>query len=119
MGVSMGAYAIWRLITLRPQSYGAIVVVSGCPRRISSSFGILRAKSLDQSLLKCVDMPVWIFHGRLDIVAPCDDAIRSAKYLIAAKDVQIVVFKRYGHVGAMRMAFKTRDLYVWIDEQLT
>ena len=112
-GMSMGAYVIWRMLAARPVTFGAIVIVSGSPRRILSSFGIIRVPSIDVRKLKNVCTPIWVVHGKLDIVAPVSD-VKHAFTQLSSADNNLIIHSKLGHTGTMRIAFCDNKLYQWI-----
>ena len=118
VGVSMGAYVIWRMLAMRPTDLGAAVIVSGSPRRILSTFGVLQAQGFDARLLRAIKTPVWVAHGSLDLVAPCRDALRAFGMLEQSPHKHARLYAWVGHTGAMSKAFREPELYAWIGARL-
>lgn len=55
-GISLGGYGVWHFITTRPGMFAAAIPISGAG---------------DSSLAqKCIDIPVWAFHGAKDRNVP-------------------------------------------------
>ena len=114
-GMSMGAYAVWRILTIHPRSFGAALIVSGGPKRILSTFGILHA-SINPAKLNDVRTPVYSMQGKYDIVASVHDTLNAHSRLKG--DNHLIIYERLGHTGVMRIAFCNHHVFEWISRHI-
>jgi len=102
-GLSMGGTGVWNLATLAPEKFAAIAPICG------------RYKDDLKELEKLKDLPVWIFHGRLDDVVPIRESERIVDTLnsFGAVEVRFTVYPEAGH-DAWSDTYSNEKLYTWL-----
>ena len=116
VGMSMGGYVIWKILANHPNAFGAAVIISGGPRRVLSSFGVLRASVVDERTLKRITTPIYSIHGKYDIVASVHDTLRIHSQLRNPENR--VTLYNIGHTGTMRVAFCDPVIFKWVLKQM-
>ena len=102
MGYSRGGFGAWELGCSYPDTFAAVVAISGRPMT-----AVERLK----------DCGVWIFHGEEDKGVPVDGARNMYDGLKSAGgDVRITVYPGVGH-DACSPAMATKELWDWLLEQ--
>ncbi len=103
LGLSMGGYGTWDLITRFPYLFAAAVPVCGGGDETKAS--------------KIVDVPVWAFHGAIDKVVPVE---RTRNMINAIKQnggtPKYTEYPDLGHL-CWNEAFATDELWQWLFSQ--
>jgi pimeloyl-ACP methyl ester carboxylesterase len=113
-GGSMGGFAVWKVLSMRPHFFSSAIVVSASLGRIAGLMGVLNSKAVDPRLLCNVTTPVWVLHGKLDMLTSCEDAQDAYCRLLSSQDRRMTCYARTGHSGALRKAFQEENLYAWV-----
>jgi predicted esterase len=71
-GPSLGGSGTWYLAARYPEKFAAIAPMSGFTSHLDY---------IDKNTDKLLDMPVWPFHGQLDIVVPFEETERLVRRL--------------------------------------
>ena len=101
-GLSMGARGLWHVACAAPERFAAIVAISG------------RCELDDDQLAALHALPVRLFHGALDPVAPPAASRRIEAVLRAAGgDVQLTLYPEADH-DAWTRAYAQPELYDWL-----
>lgn len=100
MGLSMGGFGVWDLISRYPGKFSAAVPVCG--------------GGDEEQAEKLVHIPVWAFHGKLDkVVLPS----RSVNMISAIKNAggnpKFTLYPDVGH-GSWHNAFSELELFPWL-----
>lgn len=107
-GLSMGGSAAWNFAAMYPERFAALVPVCG---RGDWYIGD------PQQLCGLAQMPIWVFHGALDMVIPL---VESAKLVQAITtcggQVRFTVYPEAGH-DSWSQAYATEELYMWLLQQ--
>lgn len=103
MGLSMGGFGVWDLISRYPQKFAAAVPVCG--------------GGDEQQAENLVNIPIWAFHGKLDkVVLPS----RSVNMIEAVRKTggnpKFTLYPNVGH-GSWNNAFSEPELFPWLFEQ--
>lgn len=102
VGISMGGFGVWDMITRWPEKFAAAVPV--CGGGDPSKAGLLK------------NMPVWAFHGEKDnIIKPSftKDIMAELQELQPENTSRLTLYPETGH-GAWVPAFKEKDLLNWL-----
>jgi len=103
MGLSSGASGVWDLIARYPQMFAAAVPFAGC----GDGTKVIRFKHL----------PIWIFHGALDLaVNPNCSKLMDKALIDAGAKPRYTVYKMTGHSCWVK-AFKDPELMRWLFSQ--
>ena len=131
VGFSMGAVEAYRIAFTWPDRFAAVVAVSGSvtlsdrlpPALVErdqreNPFGAYsQAHATMAARLKGV--PVWIFHGEKDIIAPLAEARLTRDALQqAGGTVRFTEYPDTGHPDAARKAFADPALIEWLLQQV-
>jgi len=103
-GMSMGAFAVWDLLTRNPGIFAAAIPVAGAgDPNAAASMG---------------STAIWMFHGTADEAVPMASAKAMNDALTAAgrTDVKFTVFEGAGH-GIWAMTADTEGLFDWLFSQ--
>jgi pimeloyl-ACP methyl ester carboxylesterase len=71
-GVSLGGEGTWYLAAKYPDLFAAIAPISGFTSRTTL---------IDENLKSLVRLPIWAFHGELDLVVPVEETRRMIEQL--------------------------------------
>ena len=71
-GVSLGGEGVWYLAAKYPDLFAAIAPISGFTSRTTF---------IDKNLKSLVRLPIWAFHGDLDLVVPVEETRRMIEQL--------------------------------------
>ena len=103
-GMSMGAFAVWDLLTRNPGLFAAAIPVAGAgdPTAIGDAAGTA----------------IWIFHGSVDSAVPVESARVMKKALEDAgrTDIKYTEFNGKDH-GIWGDTANTKGLFDWLFEQ--
>lgn len=103
-GMSMGAFAVWDLLTRHPGVFAAAVTAAGAGDPAA-------AASMGKTA-------IWIFHGAQDTAVPIESAYRMRAALAAAgrTDIRFTEFPSLGH-GIWVATADTAGLFDWLFSQ--
>lgn len=101
MGLSMGGFGTWDLVTRYPNRFAAAIPICG------------GGDASKATLVK--DFPLWVFHGERDNVVPveCARTMVSAIKSEGGKAVQYTEYKGVKH-GSWIPTFKEPELLEWL-----
>jgi predicted peptidase len=71
-GVSLGGEGTWYLAAKYPDLFTAIAPISGFTSRTTL---------IDKNVGKLAGLPIWAFHGELDLVVPVEETMRIIEQL--------------------------------------
>ena len=100
MGLSMGGFGVWDLISRYPVKFAAAVPICG--------------GGDEEQAGKLINIPIWAFHGKLDkVVLPS----RSINMINAVKNAggnpRLTLYSNVGH-GSWSNAFREPELFPWL-----
>ncbi len=110
-GLSMGGYGSWWLATAYPDSFAAMVSISGSGYRTPF---VPEA----ETLCRLAEVPTWAIHGALDRIS---EAGASQMNVVALEqqcsaDVEWTLYEDEGHLGAYERAYRDPAVYEWMLE---
>nr|MBC7245251.1 prolyl oligopeptidase family serine peptidase [Chloroflexota bacterium] len=109
-GISMGAYGAWALALRYPQRFAAMVPIAGGANAVSDE--------VPQNMCDLKELPIWVFHGRLDQNVPYTD---SEKAVLALQEcggnVRFTLYDDAAHTQAWERAYADEELYAWLFAQ--
>jgi predicted peptidase len=102
-GISMGAFAAWKLAAAAPHRFAALVPICG---------------GGDESWAPALThLPTWVFHGAQDSIVPAESSLRMVRALQAVNaPVTLTVYEDLPHECWDR-AYQTTALYQWLLSQ--
>lgn len=105
MGVSMGGFGTWDMITRYPERFAAAIPICG------------GADPNKATLIK--DMPIWTFHGTADEDVPYagTEAMVKALTEAGAKNVKFITYNGANHAATWVKAYQEPDFYSWLFAQ--
>lgn len=88
-GLSMGGYGTYEMLSRYPDLFAAAIPICG-------GIGSMYTR---MNLLQLKDIPLWIFHGKIDDVVPVKESedIYKALTSIGAKDLHITIYPDLNH----------------------
>jgi predicted peptidase len=100
LGLSMGGFGVWDLISRFPDKFAAAVPICG--------------GGDEEQAKKLINIPIWVFHGELDkVVLPS----RSVNMINAIKNAggnpKFTLYPNVGH-GSWNNAFSEPELFPWL-----
>lgn len=104
MGVSMGGFGTWDMITRYPDRFAAAIPICG------------GADPTKTELIK--NMPIWTFHGTADTDVPYKgtkamvDALKTA-----GSNVNFITYEGVNHAGTWVKAYQEPNFYSWLFSQ--
>jgi len=102
-GLSLGGWGTWDLIAKSSELFAAAVPVCG--------------GGDPSAVIGLVDIPVWVFHGRLDSQIPVQRSREMVRVLRAAgADVRYTEYKTHGH-AIWDKAYAEPELIDWLFSQ--
>lgn len=107
VGYSRGAFAAFQIVQNYPDTYAALVAVSGG--------GI--PQYLDRVR---PDMPVWVFHGTDDSTIKLSESVamvQRLKELGGNREIRFTVYEDADHTETEHMAFSEPQLFDWLLRQ--
>jgi predicted peptidase len=98
-GLSMGGYATWNMALTYPSRFAAIAPICG---------------GADPDKAHTIkDMPIWVFHGKLDPVVKFKESDNMVKALKkAGSKVKFTVYEKGKH-NVWKEAYSDQKLYKW------
>lgn len=104
-GLSMGSRAAWELAYTHPRRFAALAAI--CGRIPDVPDFLAKVGALNH-------LPIWIFHGAQDTVAPVANSQKLAAALLACGgNVQLTIYPDAGH-DAWTAAYADPALYAWL-----
>ena len=105
MGVSMGGFGTWDMITRYPERFAAAIPICG------------GADPNKATLIK--DMPIWTFHGTADEDVPYAGTQAMVKALTdaGAENVKFITYEGANHAATWVKAYQEPDFYSWLFAQ--
>jgi predicted peptidase len=107
IGLSMGGYGVWDVLSRQPQRFAAAVPICG---------GAAEAQA---DLICAAKVPVWAFHGVLDPVVPVERSRKIVTALRRCGGPARVRYTEYADVAhdAWLRAFAEPELWPWLFAQ--
>ncbi len=103
-GFSLGGAGTWYIAAKYPDKFAAIAPMSGFTSNMDY---------IDNNIDKLIDMPIWAFHGKIDIVVPFEETERITKKLDEKnKDLRFSVEPDVGH-WINWLVYPNQELYDW------
>lgn len=103
-GFSLGGAGTWYIATKYPDKFAAIAPMSGFTSHMDF---------IDNNIEMLINMPIWAFHGRIDIVVPFEETERIIKKLDGKnKDLKFSVEPEAGH-WINWLVYPNQELYDW------
>jgi predicted peptidase len=112
-GLSMGGYGSWHLVSAYPNSFAAVVSVSG------SGFGNIVPEM--ETLCALANTPLWAIHGAKDLIS---DPLASKMFTVSldsecqSKEVIWTLYPDTGHGETFERAYRDPELYTWLLEHI-
>lgn len=104
-GISMGGYGVWGLASKYPDEFAALVPICGGWENLNS-------------ILKLIDIPIWVFHGALDNIVPVDESIRLVKFLKQHNaNIKLTIYPDLAH-DSWTPTYQNDELYKWLLKQV-
>ncbi len=111
-GLSLGGSGTWFLAVKYPNTFAAIAPISGFTSHMDF---------IENNINKLIDMPIWAFHGKIDIVVPFEETENLIKKLEDKNsDLTFSVEPEVGH-WIHWLVYPNQELYDWFlkhDKQL-
>lgn len=104
VGLSMGAFAVWDMLSRYPHTFAAAIPVAGA--------------GSPKETAQMIDTAIWIFHGTTDKSVPYESALTMQRALLSAgkRDLRFDAFEGAGH-GIWTRTADTKGLYDWLFSQ--
>jgi hypothetical protein len=103
-GFSLGGAGTWYIAAKYPDKFAAIAPMSGFTSHMDY---------ITDNIDKLIDMPLWAFHGKMDIVVPFEETERLVKKLVGKnKDLKFSVEPEAGH-WMNWLVYPGQELYEW------
>ncbi len=123
-GISLGGYGTWGWGAVKSDTFAALMPIcgGGNPSDLNTYIkgrvpDVYSAKNLDNRIEKLIAMPIWAFHGGMDVVVP---ARRSDRMVSALKkgggNPRLTVFRGVGH-NSWDKAYADKKGIEWLFEQ--
>ena len=106
-GFSLGGSGTWYLGAKYPDKFAAIAPISGFTSHMDF---------IDNNIDKLVDIPIWAFHGKTDMVVPFEETERIINMLQGKnKNLKFTVEPDVGH-WIHWLVYPYKELYDWFLE---
>ena len=103
-GFSLGAAGTWYIAAKYPYKFAAIAPMSGFTSHMDF---------IENNIDRLFDMPIWAFHGKIDIVVPFEETERIVKMMEGKnKDLRFSVEPAVGH-WINWLVYPSQELYDW------
>jgi predicted peptidase len=103
-GISLGGAGTWYIAAKYPDKFAAIAPMSGFTSNMDF---------IDNNIDKLINMPIWAFHGKIDVVVPFEETERIIKKLDGKnKDLRFSVEPVAGH-WINWLVYPNQELYDW------
>ena len=99
-GISMGAYGVWELAALYPDSFQKILPICG--------------GGMPWTAQAYIHMPIWAVHGVLDDVVPAETSIQMVRAInLAGGSAKLTLYPDVGH-HAWERVFADSSFLKWL-----
>jgi len=103
-GVSLGGSGTWYIAIKYKDKFAAIAPISGFTSHMDY---------IDKNIDQLMDMPIWAFHGKIDLVVPFDETERIIKKLRGKNaELKFSVEPEVGHWIHWQV-YPNQELYDW------
>lgn len=103
-GVSLGGSGTWYIAAKYPDKFAAIAPMSGFTSHLDF---------IDNNIDKLKDIPIWAFHGKIDVVVPFEETERIIKRLDGKNnDLKFTIEPQVGH-WINWLIYPHQELYDW------
>jgi len=103
-GFSLGGAGTWYIAAKYPDKFASIAPMSGFTSHMDF---------IDNNIEMLINIPIWAFHGRIDIVVPFEETERIIKKLDGKnKDLKFSVEPEVGH-WINWLVYPNQELYDW------
>jgi len=103
-GMSLGGSGTWYLAAKYPDIFAAIAPMSGFTSHMDF---------IDNNMDKLTSVPIWAFHGKVDLVVPFEETERVVRKLEGKnKDLQFLAEPTVGH-WIHWLVYPKQELYDW------
>jgi pimeloyl-ACP methyl ester carboxylesterase len=103
-GFSLGGSGTWYLAAKYPGRFAAIAPMSGFTSHMDF---------IDKNIDRLIDIPIWAFHGKIDVVVPFEETERIIKKLEGKnRDLKFSVEPEVGH-WMNWLVYPEQELYDW------
>ena len=103
-GNSLGGAGTWYIAEKYHDKFAAIAPISGFTSHIEYIY---------DNVDKLIDMPIWAFHGKIDMVVPFEETERIVRLLKwKNKELRFTIKKDFGH-GIDWLVYPKQELYDW------
>lgn len=103
-GFSLGGAGTWFIAAKYPDKFAAIAPMSGFTSHMDY---------IDNNIEKLINIPIWSFHGKIDIVVPFEETERIIKKLNGKnKNLRFSVEPEVGH-WINWLVYPNQELYDW------
>lgn len=100
VGSSMGGFTAWQVMMSKPEWFAAAVPICG--------------GGMYWNAARLKDMPIWAFHGALDMTVLPEETLHMVKAVNkAGGNAKITIFPQTTH-NAWEAALSTPELYDWL-----
>ena len=103
-GFSLGGAGTWYIAAKYPDKFAAIAPMSGFTSHMDF---------IDNNIERLIDIPIWAFHGKIDIVVPFEETERIIKKLEGKNQkLRFSVEPEVGH-WINWLVYPNQELYDW------
>ncbi len=103
-GFSLGGAGTWYIAAKYPEKFAAIAPMSGFTSHMDY---------IDNNINRLIGMPIWAFHGKIDIVVPFEETERIVKKFEGKnKDLKFSIELKAGH-WINWLVYPNQELYDW------
>lgn len=112
-GISMGGYGAWALAMAEAGRFAAVVPIAGGADYLPGDTPI------PESICNLRDVPVWAFHGELDLNVPASASINAVRALEkCGGNPRLTLYADAAHNEAWERAYADPALWTWLFEQV-
>lgn len=109
-GISMGAYGAWAVALRYPQRFAALVPIAGGANAVGDEVPL--------NLCDLKELPIWVFHGRLDQNVSYTESVKAVEALQACGgNVRFTLYEDATHRESWERAYRDAELYQWLFAQ--
>jgi hypothetical protein len=103
-GLSLGGSGTWYLAAKYPEKFAAIAPISGFTSHMDF---------IDNNIDNLVDIPIWAFHGKIDLVVPFEETERIVRKLEGRNnELKFTAEPQVGH-WIHWLIYPKQELYDW------